>query len=165
MARQIKVFVCSPTMDLERERQVVINSILSTSAFVNAMEFFSATPGTPLEVCLRKIDESSLVIVIVGRQYGSLVPGSNISFSEAEYNHAVGSNKPCLVFMTTDDQFRNAIISDPAMLRLQAWRSTLLSNNVVARFDSAETLSAKLSGALCEQLLTIEKTAAAMLVA
>jgi hypothetical protein len=81
----VKVFLCGTYSDLVDERQGVLAKIRELRLQHESMEFFGARPDRPIDVCLAEVARSSVLIVIVGHKYGSLVPGESISFSEAEY--------------------------------------------------------------------------------
>src|SRR6202161_3095849 len=80
MSAPFTVFLCSTFDDLEQEREAVLDAILRVQQRHNAMEFFGARPGRPLDVCLEEVRRSDLLVVIVGEKYGSLPPGMGISF-------------------------------------------------------------------------------------
>ena len=69
----------------------------------NAMEFFGAPAGRPIDACLDEVRKSDLLVVIVGLKYGSLPSGMGISYSQAEYEEGVRLGKPCLVYVRDDD--------------------------------------------------------------
>src|SRR5579875_1320781 len=63
------------------------------------MEFFGARPERPIETCLGEVRRCDIIVVIVGRRYGTLVPGRGISYSEAEYAEGLRLGLPCLVYI------------------------------------------------------------------
>jgi hypothetical protein len=93
MSASFTVFVCSTFDDLEQEREAVLDAIRRVQQRHNAMEFFGARPGQPIDVCLDEVRKSDLLVVIVGLKYGSLPPGMGISYSQAEYEEGRGSKK------------------------------------------------------------------------
>ena len=80
----------------------MLDAIRRVQSRHNAMEFFGARPGRPIDVCLER-SASDLLVVIVGLKYGSLPPGMGISYSQAEYEEGVRREKPCLVYLRDDD--------------------------------------------------------------
>jgi hypothetical protein len=94
MSAPFNVFVCSTFDDLEQERDGVLDAIKRVPQRHNAMEFFGARPGRPIEVCLDEVRESDLLVVIVGLKYGSLPSGMEVSYSQAEYEEGVRLEKP-----------------------------------------------------------------------
>ena len=89
MSAPFTVFVCSTFDDLEQEREAVLDAIRRVQQRHNAMEFFGARPGRPIDVCLDEVRKSDLLVVIVGLKYGSLPAGMGISYSQAEYEEGV----------------------------------------------------------------------------
>jgi hypothetical protein len=85
MSPPFTVFVCSTFDDLEQERKAVLDAIRRVQSRHNAMEFFGARPGRPIDVCLDEVRKSDLLVVIVGLKYGSLPPDMGVSYSHAEY--------------------------------------------------------------------------------
>jgi Domain of unknown function (DUF4062) len=74
MSALFTVFVCSTFDDLEKEREGVLDAISRVQQRHNAMEFFGARLGRPIDVCLNEVRKSGLLVVIVGLKYGSLPP-------------------------------------------------------------------------------------------
>ena len=66
MSDSFSVFVCSTFDDLEQEREAVLDAIRRVQQRHNAMEFFGARPGRPIDVCLDEVRKSDLLVVIVG---------------------------------------------------------------------------------------------------
>ena len=68
MSAPFTVFVCSTFDDLEQEREAVLDAVRRVQSRHNAMEFFGARPGRPIDVCLEEVGKSDLLVVIVGTQ-------------------------------------------------------------------------------------------------
>jgi hypothetical protein len=146
MPTTFTVFVCSTFSDLSKEREAVLDSIRRLKLSYEAMEFFGARSERAIETCLEEVRSSDIVIVIVGHTYGSLVPGSEISYSESEYQEARRSNKQCLVYLRDDDVPIPAKHTerDPEKLRLlQKWKEALESTHMPLRFKDGEGLAAQ----------------------
>jgi hypothetical protein len=148
MAHPLTVFVCSSFADLSEERQAVVAAIQSLRLQHDAMEFFGARESAPLEACLAEVRQSDVLIVIVGFRYGSLVPGKDVSFSEAEYLEAVLLGKPCLVYLR--DPSVPVLIKDverdaEKVVRLERWKDTLQERHTISLFLDARDLAARVS--------------------
>jgi hypothetical protein len=61
MSAPFTVFVCSTFDDLEQEREAVLDAIRRVQSRRNAMEFFGARPGRPIDVCLDEVRNSDLL--------------------------------------------------------------------------------------------------------
>src|SRR5579863_697720 len=99
MTTPVVVFVCGTYSDLSEERGAVLDAIQRLQLQHDSMEFFGARPERPIDICLEEIRRSDMLVVIVGGKYGSIVPGCEISYSEAEYREAQRLKLPCLVYL------------------------------------------------------------------
>jgi tetratricopeptide (TPR) repeat protein len=156
MSAPFTVFVCSTFDDLEQEREGVLDAIRRVQQRHNAMEFFGARPGRPIEVCLDEVRESDLLVVIVGLKYGSLPPGMGISFSQAEYEEGVRLDKPCLVYLRDDDVpiLPKYVERDPDKLKLlESWKQALNAKHTVAKFENWPRLAVQVAADIGNVLL------------
>lgn len=138
------VFVCSTFSDLSNERERVLDAIRRLQLQHDSMEVFGARANQPIETCLREVGRSNILVVIVGHQYGSLVPGMGVSFSEAEYNEGYALNKPCLVYMRDENVpiLPKHMERDPDKLKqLERWKKTLQKRHTVATFEESNDLA------------------------
>ena len=156
MSDPFTVFVCSTFDDLEQERDAVLDAIGRVQQRHNAMEFFGARPGRPIDVCLDEVRKSDLLVVIVGEKYGSLPSGMGISYSQAEYEEGVRLEKPCLVYLRDDDVpiLPKYVERDPDKLRLlDAWKRTLNAAHTMAKFESWPKLAVQVAADIGNVLL------------
>jgi tetratricopeptide (TPR) repeat protein len=156
MSDSFTVFVCSTFDDLEQEREGVLDAIRRVQQQHNAMEFFGARPGRPIDVCLDEVRKSDLLVVIVGEKYGSLPSGMAISYSQAEYEEGARLEKPCLVYLRDDHVpiLRKHVERDPDKLRLlDAWKQTLNAKQTVAKFESWPGLAVQVAADIGHFLL------------
>ncbi|MBV8107835.1 MAG: DUF4062 domain-containing protein, partial [Hyphomicrobiales bacterium] len=148
MSASFTVFVCSTFDDLVEEREAVLDAIRRVQQRHNAMEFFGARPGRPIDTCLDEVRKSDLLVVIVGLKYGSLPPGMGISYSQAEYEEGARLEKPCLVYLRDDDFpiLAKFVERDPDKLRLlEAWKQTLNAKHTVAKFENWPRLAVQVA--------------------
>jgi tetratricopeptide (TPR) repeat protein len=156
MSAPFNVFVCSTFDDLEQEREAVLDAIRRVQSRHNAMEFFGARPGRPIDVCLDEVRNSDLLVVIVGEKYGSLPSGMGISYSQAEYEEGVRLEKPCLVYLRDDDVpiLAKFVEQDSDKLRLlKTWKGALNANHTVAKFESWPKLAVQVAADIGNILL------------
>jgi len=150
------VFVCSTFDDLEQEREAVLDAIRRVQQRHNAMEFFGARDEQPIETCLDEVRESDLLVVIVGLKYGSLPPGMEISYSQAEYEEGARLKKRCLVYVRDDNVpiLPKYVERDPDKLRLlEAWRQKLNARHTVGKFADWPKLAVQVAADLGQVLL------------
>src|ERR1700679_858556 len=62
------------------------------------MRYFTARDGAPVDYCCQRVRECEIYIALIGFRYGSLIPGTEVSFTEAEFAEASAAGIPRLVF-------------------------------------------------------------------
>jgi tetratricopeptide (TPR) repeat protein len=156
MSAPFTVFVCSTFDDLEQEREAVLDAIRRVQQRHNAMEFFGARPGRPIDVCLAEVRKSDLLVIIVGLKYGSLPAGMRISYSQAEYEEGVRLGKPCLVYLRDEDIaiLPKYVEQDPDKIKLlKTWKDALNAGHTVAKFESWPKLAVQVAADIGNVLL------------
>lgn len=98
----MKVFVSSVSRNIRSLRDKVIEQLRTAGYDTVNMETFGARNDPPLDVCLRELRSAEVVVLIIGPHYGSIVPGSDISFTHAEYRDARRLGIPVLAFRIPD---------------------------------------------------------------
>ena len=96
-----QVFVSSTYKDLIDERREVIHALLELDCIPAGMELFPATDEDAWSLIKEIIDGCDYYVLILGGKYGS-VNTEGIGFTEMEYDYAVESQKPILVFLYED---------------------------------------------------------------
>jgi len=155
------VFLCSPSVDLIEEREAVIYVLEKLRLRHNCMEFFGARTERPIDTSLSEVRKSDIIIVIMGNQYGSFVPGTKISFSEAEYHEAHKLKMPCLVYLKDESVpiSPKLIERDPQKLHaLDAFKLLLKQKHTVAYFKNPLELAVSVSIDLLQQIQLWYKT-------
>ncbi|MDD2734812.1 MAG: TIR domain-containing protein [Desulfuromonadaceae bacterium] len=160
MKNSLTVFLCSTYADLTDERLKILSAIRKLQLQHDSMEFFGARANQAIETCLEEVRRSDLLVVIVGHRYGSLVPGREISFSEAEYEEGHRLGKPCLVYLRSDEVpvLPKFIERDPDNLRrLEHWKSILCERHTVAQFSDPNDLALQVSADISRTVQSIKE--------
>jgi hypothetical protein len=97
MTTPLKVFLSSTSKDLRKHRKQLLFTFAQLHQWTEAMEFFGARPGSPLEECLEALGRADIYVVVVGMRYGSKA-GQDISFTQREYEEAIRLGKPVLAY-------------------------------------------------------------------
>ncbi|MFI5952345.1 DUF4062 domain-containing protein [Cryptosporangium sp. NPDC051539] len=106
------------------------------------MQWFGASAGTPVEESERRVRECNLFVGLLGHRYGTEAPGrSGVSYTEAEFDAAVESDIPRLIFI------RDGARADRVDERQVAFQAKA-SDGVFDRFGSLEQLEYRLFAAL-----------------
>lgn len=156
----LTVFVCGTQLDLADERNGALEAIRRLKLQHDSMEYFGARNDTPIETCLQEVRRSNIIIVIVGMRYGAIVPGMNISYTQAEYDEAYRLKKTCLVYFRDDNvpvlpkYFEN---NPENFQRLQEFKKTLGQRHTAAKFRDANDLALQVAADLGRTVQTLEK--------
>ncbi len=147
----IKVFLSSPVRDLAEYREkacAAINKLDNFSCI--RMEDFGAVDAPSLEVCLRELTKSDIMVGIVGHLYGSCPPENDMSFTEHEFNEASDADIPRLMFVAPEGFPVSANLreSRKAHNNQKEFRKRVLQNRTVARFNTPDDLATEIIAAL-----------------
>lgn len=96
--KRYQIFISSTFADLEEERRMVMEAIISLNCFPAGMEMFPATDTEQLNYIKGVIDQSDYYVLILAGRYGSLAK-DGISFTEKEYQYAKRKGIPILAFI------------------------------------------------------------------
>lgn len=141
---QIRVFVSSTSVDLRDERKAVEEAIRRMELPFVGMEYFGSDVLTPVEVCIQKLQQSSIYVGIIGFRYGSLVPGTDKSFTEQEYDSASETGLPRLIYLKSKEamvRFNDVDSDAHNRERMERFRDLLKSVHAVSYFSSAYELA------------------------
>jgi hypothetical protein len=154
---QLKIYISSTFNDLEHYREKVYRHLRSLGHDVIAMEDYVATDTRPLQKCLQDVRDSNVYVGIFAWRYGYVPLKDNPekkSITELELNEAERLGKPRLIFLlkstgawpanmmdaTTGDNKRGA--------RISALREALKQGRLLAEWETADELAAKVGAAL-----------------
>lgn len=94
MEKKLQVFVSSTYTDLIEERQAAVEAILDAGHIPAGMELFKAGNRSQLNTIYKWIDESDVYMIILGGRYGTIEPESGKSYTQLEYEYAMGKGIP-----------------------------------------------------------------------
>ena len=103
MKSKLQVFISSTFLDLKEERQAAVEAILRSGHLPAGMELFTAGDKSQWEIIQRWITESDIYVLILGGRYGSIEPGSGMSYTELEYDFAISSGKPFFSIVISEE--------------------------------------------------------------
>jgi hypothetical protein len=114
------------------------------------MRHFAARDGSPADYCQQRVRECEIYVAVIGFQYGSLVPGEEVSYTELEFRAASVVGVPRLIFLL-DDPACPPERSDADHGPVQRFRQRLRDAGLVIRsFTSAAGLELEVFHALSE---------------
>ncbi|MBL8177600.1 MAG: DUF4062 domain-containing protein [Bryobacterales bacterium] len=143
--RRYQVFVSSTFRDLTEERQKVLQAVLEANAFPAGMELFPSADDEQWEFIKGEIKSSDYYMVIVAGKYGSMAE-DGVSYTEKEYDYAVGLGKPVLGFLFKDlGELKGSRLEEDAGRRekLRAFRDKVSANKLVKFYSNADELKSQ----------------------
>jgi hypothetical protein len=162
MAGALTVFLCSTQAELGPEREAVLAAVRRLQLQHDAMEFFGAREGRPLETCLEEVRKSDILVVVIGHRYGTFVSGQKISYTEAEYQEGHRLGKPCLVYIRGDDipVLPRHVERDPDGIRaLERLKATLRERHTCAPFKAPDDLAIGVAADLSRTVQDLQEAA------
>ncbi|MCZ2857834.1 DUF4062 domain-containing protein [Blastococcus sp. VKM Ac-2987] len=150
-----QVFVSSTFLDLQEERQAVIQTLLQADCFPAGMELFPASDDEKWDLIKRVIDDSDYYVVVIGGRYGS-VDEDGLSFTEKEFDYAVETKTPVMAFLhgaPGNIPVDKAEVTPRARELLDAFR-----DKASQRMVKFWTTPADLAGAVALSLIQTRKT-------
>ena len=150
-----KVYVSSTRLDLEPERQAVIDWLVQADH--QPRHSYVPDSHTVRDGCLNDVSGCDAYVLILGHRYGHVPQDRNpegYSITELEYRCAVAEELPCVVL--TPKGVRNIAVTDlvnPAVYaRVQAFAASVHAAHKAGQFGDVAELIAALSAGLQKAL-------------
>ena len=140
MNKKYQVFISSTQKDLVDERMDIMQALLESKCIPAGMELFPSANKKSWDFIKRDIDESDFYLLVIAGMYGSLTKDSQgkvISYTEKEYDYAIKTNKPIMVFMYKDINLLPAgkvEKSQAGKRRLEKFKNKILDSNIQVSF-------------------------------
>lgn len=99
-----QVFISSPFKGLEEQRKAAVEAVINWGHIPIALERFSARASSDRVVIKRAIQDSQVYILILGHRIGSLMPDTNITYTEFEFDLARQSGLAILAFIQSSKE-------------------------------------------------------------
>ena len=145
------VFVSSTSQDLLTHRAAVRKVIEEMKLTYIGMEDFTPESTRPAEMIRRRVAESSTYVGILGMRYGFVDDGTGLSMTELEYQQAIASCKPILMFVMDDHApITPAMVEkDPeSFVKLDRFRKTVMTQHSCNLFRTEQDLADRVERAL-----------------
>jgi tetratricopeptide (TPR) repeat protein len=145
------VFLSSTYTDLVEFREAAAMAINTLDDyFCDQMEHFGARDVSATEFCPDRVLDNDVFIGIVGHRYGSVSENVDKSITELEYDAAIASNKPCLMFIISPEVPLTKDLQEPMLFqeKQKAFRHRVMKDRIIATVSSPEQLALAVSSAL-----------------
>lgn len=149
MDKRYQVFVSSTFIDLQQERQEVMQALLELDCIPAGMELFPAGNDDQWSLIKKVIDDCDYYVVIIGGRYGSEGP-EGLGYTEMEYRYAVEKGKPVMAFLHKSPGELAAIRSEKSregQEKLEAFRQ-LVQQRICRFWENPSDLGSQVSRSL-----------------
>jgi hypothetical protein len=146
-------FISSTFVDLEKERQAVINYIMEMEEIPIGMESFGAVDRPPWEHIQKLIDTADYYILIIAGKYGSIYTGDELglSFTHKEYRYAVEKGIPVIAIIHEQPGkiSREFSETDPDRIKLlEAFKAEVKAVRLTTRYVTTDDILRRLGVAV-----------------
>jgi hypothetical protein len=135
-------------LDLKDERAAVVSALLQMDALPAGMELFPAADDDAWTLVERVIESSDYYLLVIGGKYGSVDPDLEISYTEREYDLAIGLKKPTMAFLHGDPdsiELGKSEKDEETRQKLEAFRAKVQKQKHVKFWTSPEDLAGKVA--------------------
>lgn len=147
------IFLSSTWEDLKEHRKIVIEDLTRFKLNIEGMEFFGASPATPIKVSLKRVQSSDIFVGILGNRYGTIDSSTMKSITELEYIKAQECNKPIFMYLIDEDNhpvLPRYIEKGDGAIALSNFKEIVKREHSIQKFKSPENLSRKMTSDLME---------------
>jgi tetratricopeptide (TPR) repeat protein len=144
-------FLSSTAKDLTKYRKAAYKAIEGLEDWhCVRMEDFGARDAMADEFCREKVAECDVFAGIIGHCYGSSPTGSEKSYTEQEYDAAIATDKPRLMFLAPEDFPLPAYLieSDERRAKQRAFRDQVNAERIRDTFTSPDDLAKRVVQAI-----------------
>ena len=103
MNQRLNIFISS-TSDLKRWRTASAKALSDLNIDDLRFESWPSSPNDPINECLLNIEESDGLILIIGKNYGTITKGG-ISATHLEFRHAIKHGRPIFAYFLKKHHF------------------------------------------------------------
>ncbi len=143
----MNVFLSSTYIDLKEYRKAAAEALERLGYHLGRMEVLGARPVEPIQVCFKEIESCDLFVGIYAYRYGYILPDTQLSITEQEYNYAKKLQKPIFCFIVNDEYPwpPKMIENEPGKSKLQSFKSRIGKNLMYDKFTFPEDLAFKIA--------------------
>lgn len=146
--KKYQVFISSTYADLTEERKKILDVLFMADCIPAGMEAFVAADTEQFEVIKKVIDFCDYYVLIIGKRYGSIHPGTGKSYTEMEYDYAIEQGIPVLVFAIDEniELASDKVETDKSKIeKLKMFRTKAMTNRLASIWATPEDLTGKLA--------------------
>ncbi|CAN5157565.1 hypothetical protein BH23BAC1_BH23BAC1_26870 [soil metagenome] len=155
----MKAFLSSTYIDLIEHRKLAAEVLERLGQEVGRMEVFGARPEEATKACFSEIEACDIFVGIYAHRYGYVPPGTQISITEAEYDHAIEHKKLMFCFMVDEDYPwpPKMIEEHPGKFKFHNFKQRIGEFLVRDTFTSPEVLAFKIASSIGRYLTQLNQ--------
>ncbi len=153
-------YISSTYVDLQECREQVARVVRQMGHVDIAMEYYVSEHDRPKNKCVADVARSDVYIGLFAWRYGHAPQEDNpdsLSITELEYQQAIKSNKPCLIFMHDAEAPWPPKYIDDDKSNIKRLRELLQEHHTISYFKSPQELGTLVAAAL-HKVLSAEPT-------
>ncbi len=143
MEKRYQVFVSSTFMDLEKEREIAVQTLMKMDCIPSGMELFPAADIEQFEFIKKVIDDCDYYLLIIGGKYGSMTD-EGISYTEKEYDYALEKGIKVIAFLHKAPEelpVKNSENCTETINKLKHFRNKVSTNRLVEFWENKDQLA------------------------
>lgn len=147
MDKRYQVFVSSTYVDLQEERQKVLQTLMEMDCIPAGMELFPAADEEQWEFIKKIIDDCDYYLLIIGGRYGSIAD-DGLSYTEKEFDYAVskGIKVIALIHEAADSLPRDKTeTNEDNYQKLQDFKEKVSTGRLVKHWNNSSQLPGEVS--------------------
>lgn len=148
MEKRYQIFISSTCKDLEKERTLLIQTILRNGHYPAGIEWFPGIDEEQFEYIKQVIDDSDYYVVIVGGLYGTIA-SDGLSYTEKEYDYAVKQGKKIIALVQKNPSIMEE--DDNRKIKIMQFRKKITDKRLASLWNNQEELISKFT-------ISLEKT-------
>jgi hypothetical protein len=151
----MRAFISSTYRDLIDHRRAVADALQRLGLQLQRMEAFGARPDEASQACFAEIEGSELFVGIYAKRYGYIPARSQISITEAEFDHAFSLRRPTFCFFM-DDEYpwpTEFVEPQPTAAQLDRFKSRVEGLVVRDYFTTPDVLASRVASSIGRYLL------------
>lgn len=155
MTGKKKIFISSTYIDLISHREQVWKVLKDFDVEIKGMESFGARSSSPLETCLKELEECDIYIGIISMRYGSIDTDTEKSFTQLEYERAKDLGLEIYIYLIDEQKGQietGSIDFDDKYFKLTSFKRILKKERTVDFFINEIDLGRKIHNKLKEIL-------------
>tara|TARA_R110002074_G_scaffold59550_1_gene144807 strand:+ start:217 stop:1221 length:1005 start_codon:yes stop_codon:yes gene_type:complete len=155
MEKRYQVFVSSTFMDLEKEREIAVQTLMKMDCIPSGMELFPAADIEQFDFIKKVIDDCDYYLLIIGGKYGSMTE-EGISYTEKEYDYALEKGIKVIAFLHKFPEnlpAKNSETTSEAIEKLKKFREKVAKGRLVEFWENKD----QLAGMVALGLISLKK--------